>query len=153
MDLKFETNAADVLSAEAPVLIGSFPTTTATNFVFSDSRLFFSDYVYADGNLSSTKEQDEAWENRGTTALVYDETYERHWDTWFVLYFVPSVATGSLSKITIRSGPKTASLFSVQLQRGDGKWSMATEFDNLLKGTGHVRALIIIICFYAQCLA
>ncbi|KAJ7147076.1 Alpha/Beta hydrolase protein [Mycena crocata] len=118
LDLKFETNS---LSApEPPTLIGSFPSTTATNFQYSLSSgtLVFSDYVHADGNLSSTKEQDEAWENRGNTALVYDETYERHWDTW--------------------TGPKTASLFSVQLRRGaDRKWTMAAEFDNLLKGTGH----------------
>ncbi|KAF7365063.1 Dipeptidyl-peptidase 5 [Mycena venus] len=122
IDLKFETNSdsVGVLSAEPPKLIGSFPTTTASNFQYSakESTLVFSDYVYADGNLSSTKEQDEAWENRGNTALVYDETYERHWDTW--------------------AGPKTASLFTVHLGRGaDGKWTMGTEFENLLKGTGH----------------
>ncbi|KAJ7485987.1 Alpha/Beta hydrolase protein [Mycena galericulata] len=118
LDLKFETTG--VLSAEPPALIASFPTTTATNFQYSLSSgvLVFSDNVYADGNLSSVKENDEAWENRGTTALVYDETFERHWDTW--------------------TGPKAASLFSVQLRRGaDRKWTMATEFDNLLKGTGH----------------
>ncbi|KAJ7442681.1 Alpha/Beta hydrolase protein [Mycena latifolia] len=121
LSIDFETNtAASVLSSEPPALIGSFPTTTATNFQYSLSsgRLIFSDYVFADGNLSSVKEQDEAYENRGNTALVYDETYERHWDTWM--------------------GPKTASLFSVQLRRDpDRKWIMATEFDNLLKGTGH----------------
>ncbi|KAJ6585138.1 alpha/beta-hydrolase [Mycena capillaripes] len=120
IDLKFETNPAGALSAEPPTLIGSFPTTTATNFQYSAkiSTLVFSDYVYADGNLSSTKEQDEAWEARGNTAMVFDETYERHWDTW--------------------SGPKTPSLFSVQLQRGaDKKWTMGTDFYNLLKGTGH----------------
>ncbi|KAJ7795616.1 Alpha/Beta hydrolase protein [Mycena olivaceomarginata] len=50
--------------------------------------------------------------------MVFDETYERHWDTW--------------------AGPKTSSLFSVQLGRGaDGKWTLGTEFPNLLKGTGH----------------
>ncbi|KAJ7695678.1 Alpha/Beta hydrolase protein [Mycena rosella] len=122
IDLNFETNDAGVLSSEPPALIASFPTTTATNFQYSLSSgvLVFSDYVHADGNLSTVKEQDEAWENRGTTALVYDETFERHWDTWFV------------------TGPKTASLFSVKLRRGpDRKWIMGTEFDNLLKGTGH----------------
>ncbi|KAJ7781821.1 Alpha/Beta hydrolase protein [Mycena maculata] len=119
LDLKFETTAG-LLSAEPPALIASFPTTTATNFQYSlsDGVLVFSDYVYADGNISSVKEQDEAYENRGTTALVYDETYERHWDTW--------------------TGPKTPSLFSVQLLRGaDGVWTMGTKYDNLLNGTGH----------------
>jgi hypothetical protein len=39
-----------------------------------------------------------------------------------------------------RTGPKTPSLFSVQLRReADGKWTMGSEFSNLLKGTGHVR--------------
>ncbi|KAK7048493.1 dipeptidyl-peptidase 5 [Favolaschia claudopus] len=119
VDLKFETNS-DAVSAEAPQLIGSFPTTTATNFQYSakTSTLVFSDNVHADGNLSTVKEQDEAWENRGNTAMVYDETYERHWDAWI--------------------GPKSSSLFSVQLARGsDGKWTMGTDFANLLKGTGH----------------
>ncbi|KAF7346501.1 Dipeptidyl-peptidase 5 [Mycena sanguinolenta] len=122
IDLKFETNSetAGVWSADSPKLIGSFPTSTASNFQYSaqTSTLIFSDYVYADGDLSTAKDQDEAWENRGNTAMVYDETYERHWDTW--------------------AGPKTPSLFSVQLGRGtDGKWTMGTEFSNLLKGTGH----------------
>lgn len=90
IDLKFETNSAGAFSAEPPTLIGSFPTTTATNFQYSTkiSTLVFSDYVcmfiylyralskntqvYADGNLSSVKEQDEAWEARGNTAMVFD---------------------------------------------------------------------------------
>ncbi|KAJ7644021.1 Alpha/Beta hydrolase protein [Roridomyces roridus] len=120
LDIKFETTPNSLSVAEPPTLIGSFPTTTATNFQYSPASgiLVFSDNVHADGNLSAVKEHDEAWENRGTTALVYDQTYERHWDTW--------------------AGPKTASLFSVKLQRGaDQKWTMATEFENLLKGTGH----------------
>lgn len=63
-----------------PVLIASFPTSTATNFkyAYESGRLVFSDSVYPDGNLSTVKEQDEAWENRGTTALVYDSGYERY---------------------------------------------------------------------------
>ncbi|KAJ6605658.1 Alpha/Beta hydrolase protein [Mycena sp. CBHHK59/15] len=113
-------NSSGVLCAEPPVLVGSFPTTTASKFRYSltSGILAFSDYVYPDGNLSLTKEQDEAWANRGTTAMVFDEAYERFWDTW--------------------SGPKTASLFSVEVTRGpDSKWKMGTQFDNLLKGTGH----------------
>ncbi|KAJ7175992.1 Alpha/Beta hydrolase protein [Mycena filopes] len=121
IDLKFEANEADAFSAEPPTLIGSFPTTSATNFQYSAgiSTLIFSDNVYADGNLSSVKEQDEAWEDRGNVAMVFDETYERHWDTW--------------------AGPKTSSLFSVQLTRGaDKKWTLGSEFSNLLQGTGHI---------------
>ncbi|KAF8172042.1 alpha/beta-hydrolase [Mycena galopus ATCC 62051] len=122
IDLKFETTSesAGVLSAEPPKLIGSFPWYTASNFQYSakTSTLVFSDSVYADGNLTAVKEQDEAWENRGNTAMVFDETYERHWDTW--------------------AGPKTNSLFSVHLGRdADGKWRIGTEYSNLLRGTGH----------------
>ncbi|KAJ7189841.1 Alpha/Beta hydrolase protein [Mycena pura] len=117
LDIKFDVNS-NALTAEDPVLIGSFPTTTATNFQYAAGNLVFSDYVYLDGDLSTVKEQDEAWENRGNSAMVFDETYERHWDTWF--------------------GPKRSSLFSVALQRGvDQKWILASKFDNLLRGTGH----------------
>ncbi|KAF7298860.1 Dipeptidyl-peptidase 5 [Mycena indigotica] len=117
LNLKFETSE---LTSEAASLIGSFPTTSATNFQYSASSgvLVFSDNVHADGDLNKVKENDEAWEKRGDTALVYDETYERHWDTW--------------------QGPKKPSLFSVALQRGaDKKWSFGSTFDNLLRGTGH----------------
>ncbi|KAJ6559070.1 Alpha/Beta hydrolase protein [Mycena vulgaris] len=118
IDFESNFNFTPVLNSE-PTLIGSFPTTTASNFKYSASgALVFADLVHADGNLSATKEQDEAWENRGTTALVYDDADVRVWDTWL--------------------GPKTASLFSVDLAcRPDGTWKVGTSFDNLLKGTGH----------------
>ncbi|CAK5269924.1 unnamed protein product [Mycena citricolor] len=117
LDLKYDS---DSFVSQSPALVGSFPTTSPTNFIYSlsASTLVFSDGVYPDGNLSSVKEQDDAWENRGNTALVYDETYERHWDTWIT--------------------PKSNSLFSVGLSRGtDGKWTLGTQFSNLLQGTGH----------------
>lgn len=75
---------AGVLKTEsAPILLGSIPTTSASNFRYTlvPGILVFSDYVYANGNLSDSRRLDEAWENRGTSALVYDATYERHWDT------------------------------------------------------------------------
>ncbi|OBZ71378.1 Dipeptidyl-peptidase 5 [Grifola frondosa] len=81
-----------------------------TNFRYSEESavLVFSDYVHADGNLTAVKENDEAWENRGDTAFVYDNTYERHWDTWI--------------------GPKTPSLFSVKLSKDiNNKWILGTE--------------------------
>lgn len=105
-----------------PTLIGSFPTTTATNFRFSpvSGYLVFSDYVYEDGNLTSVVEQDKAWESRGDSALVYDSTFVRHWDTW--------------------NGPKKSSLFSVRLRKDpDHKWHFGPNFNNVLLGTGHVR--------------
>lgn len=63
-----------------PVLIATFPTATPTNFKYAtdSGKLVFSDYVYPDGNLSAVKGHDEEWENRGTTALVYDSGFERY---------------------------------------------------------------------------
>jgi hypothetical protein len=107
--------------AGSPESVGTLPTLSATNFRYSlaSGILVFSDYVYADGNLSTVKEQDEAWENRGTTALVYDSTYERHWDHWI--------------------GPKKSSLFSVYLRKHeDGKWRLGSEFMHPLAGSNHV---------------
>ncbi|KAJ7781818.1 hypothetical protein DFH07DRAFT_389025 [Mycena maculata] len=50
--------------------------------------------------------------------MVFDEANVRFWDTW--------------------SGPKTASLFSVDLTFGpDQEWKMGTTLNNLLRGTGH----------------
>ncbi|KAF8895353.1 Alpha/Beta hydrolase protein [Infundibulicybe gibba] len=124
LDIKFETErdgfAGTLNSPHPPTLIGTFPTKSATNFRYSRSsgNLVFSDYVYADGNLTAVKEHDEAWESRGHSAFVYDSTYVRHWDTWV--------------------GKKKSSLFSVRLFCDpDGKWNMGTEFVNTLKDTGH----------------
>jgi hypothetical protein len=126
LTLKFETEGLlsllSTLTPQPPTLIGTFPAPSAANFRYSQSsgHLVFSSYVYPDGNLSAVREQDEAWENRGTSALVYDSTYVRHWDTWV--------------------GPKASSLFSVQLTRdADHKWTLGSEYINLLKDTGHVR--------------
>lgn len=124
--VKFETenSGAFVLTTpESPVLIGKFPTSTAGNFKFDakSEYLVFSDYVYPDGDLTKAKQQDEEWENRGDTAYVYDDTFDRHWDTWV--------------------GPKRSSLFSVALSKGPtGTWIFGDKFINLLHGTGHVRA-------------
>ena len=103
--------------------LGKFPTDSVTNFRYAAKPgvLVFSEFVHADGDLKKVKENDDAWENRGHTAFVYDDTFERHWDTW--------------------AGPKVASLFSVKLAKGaDGKWALGTDFVNLLKGTGLVRS-------------
>ena len=72
--------------------------------------------------VTTVKEQDTAFENRGTTALVYDQTYVRHWDKW--------------------SGPKKPSLFSVGLKKADnGKWVLQDKYIAPLKGFDHVRNL------------
>ncbi|TCD62995.1 hypothetical protein EIP91_006154 [Steccherinum ochraceum] len=112
---------ADSISLPGPPsLIGKFPTATVTNFRYQSKAgvLVFSDNVYEDGNITSVKEQDEAWENRGNSAFVYDETYERHWDTW--------------------AGPKRSTLFSVKLTVDpDHQWHLEDKYTNLLHGTGH----------------
>ncbi|KAF9267335.1 hypothetical protein L218DRAFT_1074102 [Marasmius fiardii PR-910] len=108
------------LTTEPPKLIGTFPTNSATNFRYSARarRLVFSDYVYSDGKLEKVQEHDKAFEERGNTAMVYDHTYERHWDTWV--------------------GPKTSSLFSVRLWEDPaGEWNFGSDFVNLQEGTGH----------------
>ncbi|KAG0699998.1 alpha beta-hydrolase [Suillus ampliporus] len=106
------------LSSDPFSLVGSFPITTASAFRYSPSaqRLVFSAYVYPDGLVETVKEQDTAYENRGNSALVYDETFERQWDTWV--------------------GPKSKALISVSLAKSGGKWVLGEAYANALKGTG-----------------
>ena len=131
ISVEFETESdggggstVKIATPDPPVLIGSLPTSTSDNFRYipESGVLVFSDYVYEDGELKGVKEGDEAWNGRGTTALVYDETYVRHWDTY--------------------RGPKHQSLFSVRLAERGGIWSLGDEYINLLAGTKHVSALI-----------
>ena len=79
INIRFEPDSVFIASV-TPTLIGKFPTNSATNFRYTGRSgfLVFSDYVFPDGDLKTAKEQDEAWENRGNTAFVYDETFERH---------------------------------------------------------------------------
>ncbi|KAJ7600794.1 Alpha/Beta hydrolase protein [Mycena floridula] len=118
--VEFQPTAGILKVQSERTLVGSIPSTSSANFRFvqSSGYLVFSDLVYADGNLTTVKEQDEAWENRGNTALVYDSGYERHWDTW--------------------TTPKKQTLFSVRLQKDpDHVWHLGSEFKNVLLGTGH----------------
>jgi dipeptidyl aminopeptidase/acylaminoacyl peptidase len=121
LSINFEkggSSAGTLTTPDPPVLIGKLPTSSASNFRYSANHLVFSDYVYPDGNISAIKEGDKAYEDRGNTALVYDSTYVRHWDTWV--------------------GPKRSSIFTVELvQDADNKWSLGSEFVNVLKGTSH----------------
>ena len=81
--IRFENNGTSstfTVTATEPVLVGTMPTTSATNFryVRAAGLLIFSDTVFPDGDFRTVKEQDEAWQNRGTSALVYDSPYERY---------------------------------------------------------------------------
>lgn len=131
LDINFETESegkAGVLETpEPPKLIAKLPNKSAGNFRYSVSgHLVFSDYVYADGNLTSVGKRDEAQEHRGNSAYVYDTTFVRHWDTWV--------------------GDKKLSLFSVRLfQDPDRNWIFGDEFVNLLKGTDHVMLSIYVM--------
>ncbi|KAJ7795578.1 hypothetical protein B0H14DRAFT_2918756 [Mycena olivaceomarginata] len=93
---------------------------TAGKFKYSepDGALVFVDYVYADGNLTAAKEQDERRARVPNAPMVFDELKERFWDSWL--------------------SPKSASLFSVGLARGPGgEWKLGSTFENLLQGTRH----------------
>jgi hypothetical protein len=104
------------------VLLGKFPTASPSCFRYAAKAgvLVFADNVYEDGDLTKVPENDHQWQERGTTALVYDDAYERHWDTW--------------------TGPKRPSLFTVKLFKdAEGSWHFGDSFINVLHGTGHVR--------------
>ncbi|KAH0832030.1 Alpha/Beta hydrolase protein [Lanmaoa asiatica] len=105
------------ISVGDPIPVGSFPVTTAADFRYAQSTgvLVFSAYVYSDGDLNAVKANDEKYNNRGNTALVYDETFERQWDTWV--------------------GPKHKSLFTVRLYEDQGKFVLGRDFTNALQGT------------------
>ena len=124
LEFNADLGVLSLSTVDSRVLAGTFPTLTATNFRYSSTSgyLVFSDYVYSDGNLTAVKEKDDEWENRGTTALVYDSGFPRHWDHWI--------------------GPKRSSLFTVRLAKNaDGNWELGTEFVNPLTGTGHASAV------------
>ncbi|OAX40936.1 alpha/beta-hydrolase [Rhizopogon vinicolor AM-OR11-026] len=110
--------ATSPLSSDASSLAGTFPITTASAFRYSPTaqRLVFSAYVYPDGLVETVKEQDAAYENRGNSAFVYDETFERQWDTWI--------------------GPKNKALVGVSLAKDGEKWVLGKDYVNALRGSG-----------------
>ncbi|KAG8985531.1 hypothetical protein FRB90_004650, partial [Tulasnella sp. 427] len=81
-----------------PYLVGSFPAGSGvTNFKFTGTKkvqaspeqkdelqhlLVFSAKVYPDYNLTAVKEHDDEWENRGNSAMVFDQLFVRHWDEY-----------------------------------------------------------------------
>ncbi|PSR70526.1 hypothetical protein PHLCEN_2v13565 [Hermanssonia centrifuga] len=122
LSIKYETESSTTTlsTLDTSALIGKFPTASVGNFKFNSKSdyLVFSDNVFPDGDINAVKKHDEEWENRGDNAYVYDDTFERQWDTWV--------------------GPKRSSLFTVTLAKGPGgKWILGNEFVNPLNGTGH----------------
>lgn len=107
------------------MLVGTIPSNSAANFRYNveTRNLVFSAYVYSDGNLTTVKEKDKEWEERGNSAYVYDTTYVRHWDAW--------------------RGNKGQQLFSIQLSQGEGgAWQISdNSVSSPLRGTKHVCTL------------
>ena len=136
VSLEYDASPSSLVRVpQAPYLVGSFPQgSNPTNFRFTASKtvhtndkhqpiLVFSAKVYDDYNLTSVKEQDEEWENRGSSAMVYDQLYVRHWDEY--------------------SSKKRSRLFSVDLHFHKGqnevaKWVLGKDFFKPLDGTKHV---------------
>jgi hypothetical protein len=115
------------------VLLGKFPTASPNSFRYAAKAgfLVFSDNVYEDGDLTHVPENDKKWQNRGNTALVYDDPYERHWDTW--------------------TGPKRPSLFTVKLYKdAEKRWHFGDKFYNVLNGTGHVSSRLF--SYFLSCI-
>lgn len=137
LNINFDSNVTSLLEAEAPVLIASLPTKTASNFRYSSGVLVFTDLVYADGNLSSTKEQDEAWESRGTSALVFDEANVRFWDTWFVAHRLDNISSERNSGRAPKPHPcSVSSSNAARIRRG--KWvthSITSSRERAMSGT------------------
>lgn len=112
------------------MLLGKFPTASPNSFRYAarPGFLVFSDNVYEDGDLANVPENDKKWQNRGNTAFVYDDPYERHWDTW--------------------TGPKRPSLFTVKLYKdAEKRWHFGDKFYNVLNGTGHVGTVTDFLLF------
>jgi dipeptidyl aminopeptidase/acylaminoacyl peptidase len=104
----------------SPTLIGSLPDVGASNFKYAHEAnvLVFAVKVYDDYDLDTVKKQDDEWENRGTSARVYDAGFIRHWDEY--------------------AGPKKSRLFSVGLHKDDNdNWLLDSAIYTPLKGTNH----------------
>ncbi|WVQ99659.1 hypothetical protein IAU59_006798 [Kwoniella sp. CBS 9459] len=90
----------------------------------SDSGvLAFNGQVWQDdGDFEHTGKLDKKWEDRGDSALVYDNLFVRHWDTW-------------------RTPGKVWTIGVTKFRRKAGMWEVAADkkedhFINLLRSTG-----------------
>ncbi|KAJ2699505.1 dipeptidylpeptidase [Coemansia sp. IMI 203386] len=78
-----------------------------------DKSITFGANVYKDCNLQQTADRLLAEGNRTTLAMVYDNLWVRHWDTWMT--------------------ERKPQVFVASLVRDDDKWSVGTE-RNLMNG-------------------
>ncbi|KAI0304472.1 alpha/beta-hydrolase [Multifurca ochricompacta] len=119
-DEESKTASLFAISIELTTETLNFPTASPSSFRYAAKAgvLVFTDNVHEDGDLTKVPENDKEWHERGHTALIYDDAYERHWDTW--------------------TGPKRPSLFTVKLSKdAENKWDFGDQFFNVLHGTGH----------------
>ncbi|KIJ54988.1 hypothetical protein M422DRAFT_64146 [Sphaerobolus stellatus SS14] len=127
-DKKQKLSAVTVLVDQAPTqrkvalssaLVGSFPTDGLANFKYNleGEALVFSTNAWPEMDLTTAKLQDDEYETRDGTALVYDDPFVRHWD--------------------IQIGPKRPTLFSATLRRHLNEWVLEGDYIAPLKGTGH----------------
>ncbi|KAL7421332.1 Dipeptidyl-peptidase 5 [Cryptotrichosporon argae] len=76
-------NGSTLFHASKPIF--TFPSGIDPSNLAYDAvshKLAFSGFVWADGNFTATGAHDAAYEERGTTGVVYDELFVRHWDSW-----------------------------------------------------------------------
>ena len=121
ISVRVTTEAIRLSKPETSVLLGSFPAgVSASDFKYSPAGeiLVFLASVWPDSSLETVKVQDEKWENRGTSALIYEETFERHSDHYIT--------------------PKRTKIFSVKLEKNGETWSLKSTFNSLLKDVKHV---------------
>ncbi|WWC89079.1 uncharacterized protein L201_003997 [Kwoniella dendrophila CBS 6074] len=97
---------------------------TGIQFESKSGNLAFSGQIWKDsGKFEETHKYDEKYENRGNSALVYDELFVRHWDQW-------------------RISGKVWTLGLVKLTKKNEIWQAAStkkgqdQFINLLEDTG-----------------
>lgn len=84
--------------------------------------LVFSAAVWgADSSLEETAKGDKKWDNRGTSAYVYDDLFVRHWDTWRIPGRVYTLAATELHR---------------KKKDEEEVFEASSRFTNLLAGTG-----------------
>ena len=81
----------------------SFPTSIGNLKYNFAGKLVFSAEVYPDGDLATVEAQDKAIADSGTSGVVYDSLFVRHWDAW--------------------KTEKKQKLFVIQLKHVKGAWT------------------------------
>ncbi|KZV96420.1 alpha/beta-hydrolase [Exidia glandulosa HHB12029] len=116
--LSVQVDGAGLNASFSAIPIGILPP-GARNFVYNPDSgfLVFSAEVYGDLNPKTVKALDEAWEQRGNSAFVYDHTTVREVDAWRT--------------------SKRPSIFSTPLAKNADSWQLGEDIIPLLKASGH----------------